>query len=153
MFMSYNSITTHVTIVENLLITLPEYMSSSPVFSVVDVALTLVLCIVFCFFKLFLWLTPLKQIFCDNTIEKQLVELELYISFHGILLFYFQCLIPTNWWHIYTGLPRIIIRISISYRRCGILLFFILLWFFYSHSNSPGPTYSTHWTSFQLTIN
>ena len=80
MFMSCNSTTTHVTIVENLLITLPKHMSSSPFLSVVHVFFTLVLCIVFCFFKLFLWLTPLKQVYCDNTIEKLLVEL-------GLLLF------------------------------------------------------------------
>jgi hypothetical protein len=49
------------------------------------VALSLVLCIVLCFFKLCSIVDSLKQVFCDNTIEKQLVEVGLLYSFHGIL--------------------------------------------------------------------
>jgi hypothetical protein len=62
---------------ERLLITLPEHMRSSPLLSVVHVALSLVLCLVLCLFKLFSIVDSLKQVFCYNTIEQQLVELGL----------------------------------------------------------------------------
>jgi 4-amino-4-deoxy-L-arabinose transferase-like glycosyltransferase len=71
-----------------LLITLPGHMRSSPLLSVVHVALALVLCIVLCLFKLFSIVNTLKHVFCDNTIEKQLVELGLFL-FHSMVYYYF----------------------------------------------------------------
>ena len=74
--------------VERLLITLPEHMRSTPLLSVVHVALSLVLCIVLCFFKLCFIVDSLKQVFCDNTIEKQLVDTRTFI-FHSMVYYYF----------------------------------------------------------------
>ena len=53
------------------------------------VALSLVLCIMLCFFKLFPIVDSLKHVFCDNTIEKQLVEVGLlyFISWYITILF------------------------------------------------------------------
>jgi hypothetical protein len=75
--------------VERLLITLPEHMRSSPLLSVVHVALALVLCIVLCLFKLCSIVDSLKHVFCDNTIEKLLVELGLlyFIPWYITILF------------------------------------------------------------------
>ena len=88
MFISCNRSMTHATSGE-----VTDYPSGG--LSVGHVALSLVLCIVLCFFKLFSIVDSLKQVFCDNTVVKW--NKDFYIAFHGILLFCVQCLISTNW--------------------------------------------------------
>ena len=82
MFISCNSSITHSTSGE-----VTDYPSGG--ISVGHVALSLVLCIVLCFFKLFSIVDSLKQVFCDNTVVKQQVEVGLlyFIPWYITILF------------------------------------------------------------------
>jgi hypothetical protein len=82
MFISCNSSMTHATSGE-----VTNYPSGG--LSVGHVALSLVLCIVLCFFKLCSIVDSLKHVFCDNTIEKQLVDTRTFI-FHSMVYYYFS---------------------------------------------------------------
>jgi hypothetical protein len=70
MFISCNSSMTHATSGE-----VTDYPSGG--LSVGHVAFILVLCIVLCFFILCSIVDSLKQVFCDNTVVKQQVEVGL----------------------------------------------------------------------------
>ena len=136
---------------------LTDYLFGAPVFitgglSVGHVALTLVICIVLCFFKLCSIVDLLKQVFCDNTIGKQLVE----VGFLYFIPWYITILFPvfnSNKLMIYLYWST---TNNYTYQKQLPMvwyLFFILLWHFCLQSNILSPTYFTYWTSLQLTIN